>query len=558
MRGRRAGRFLGLVMCLAPIALAAAAVPEVQVLDAAFADPPAESILGGSLDDHFETFDYRAARRRGSPFWLKLRFTERLEPGTALVIRKGRHLQTRLTAVRGAERVGLSSATGSPGFRGLLDEVYVLPLGVASGWSVYARVEPQGHGAEELSFSTTALTDALAHARAHERRIALAFGALMALAITAFVIWFVLPDRLFLLYGTLVSLQALYLVYLSGQGFGWPVLSAALPLTSHAWNVPAALSGAIACLFVRRIADLQRFSARAYTAFGWLAGAFVVLAAANLGALVGLARPIAVAGNILFLGAAAFTLTVAFLAWRRGNRAAGWFLIAWGQLEVFTIATAIRLILPDAEKAELLLYYGLPSSIVTAAILIALGVADRQRDQRRALSEAERRAQTDPLTGALNRRSLVEHLDAACQRAQARGRPIALLFIDLDHFKQINDSLGHLAGDACLAAIIGPIHAELRQSDVLGRYGGEEFVAILSDADAAAARATAERILERIGALRVAGFGAPIQLTCSIGVAASDTLGVWGEELLAQADSAVYAAKRMGRNCVNLALPRAA
>ena len=192
----------------------------------------------------------------------------------------------------------------------------------------------------------------------------------------------------------------------------------------------------------------------------------------------------------------------ACLAWRRGNRAAGWFLIAWALLEGFTIAAALRFLMTSS-GSDALDYYGLPLSMVAASVLIALGVADRLRAQRVALSEAERRAQTDPLTGVLNRRSLIERLDAACARAQARGLPIALLFIDLDHFKQINDTFGHQAGDACLRAIIEPIHAELRQSDVIGRYGGEEFVVILSSADAAAATPIAQRILERVADVRV-------------------------------------------------------
>jgi diguanylate cyclase (GGDEF)-like protein len=204
------------------------------------------------------------------------------------------------------------------------------------------------------------------------------------------------------------------------------------------------------------------------------------------------------------------------------------------------------------------LYYGLPFSMVAAAILVALGVADRLREQRAALSEAERRAQTDPLTGVLNRRSLVERLEAACLRARARGLPIALLFIDLDHFKEINDTFGHAAGDACLHAVIAPIQAELRQSDVIGRYGGEEFVVILSSADIAAAHPIAERIRHRVASVSVEGFGTPISLTCSIGVATSDTLGVWGEHLIAQADAAVYAAKRSGRNRVQVAIAKAA
>ena len=101
--------------------------------------------------------------------------------------------------------------------------------------------------------------------------------------------------------------------------------------------------------------------------------------------------------------------------------------------------------------------------------------------------------------------------------------------------------------------MIRPIQAELRQSDVIGRFGGEEFVVLLSSADAAAAQAIADRILQRVADLRVEGYGTPIQLTCSIGVASSETLGVWGEKLISQADAAVYAAKKSGRNQVKVA-----
>jgi diguanylate cyclase (GGDEF)-like protein len=267
---------------------------------------------------------------------------------------------------------------------------------------------------------------------------------------------------------------------------------------------------------------------------------------------------IAATGNLMFLGSAVFTLIVSYLAWRSGNRAAGWFLIAWALLCTFQILTALRLLYARADDAQGLLYYGLAPSMVAAAVLIALGTSDRVRAQSLALTDAERRAQTDPLTGVLNRRSLIERLDAACMRAQARGLPISVLFIDLDHFKQINDTRGHAAGDACLSGIIAPIQAELRQSDAIGRYGGEEFVVILSGADASAAHPIAERICHRVSEVRIEGFGAPINLTCSIGVASSDTLGVWGQHLLAHADTAQYAAKRSGRNQVQLAAALAA
>jgi diguanylate cyclase (GGDEF)-like protein len=547
-------------------AIAAESIFDVQVLAAAAFNPTLGAVTSGSLDDQFEPLASAKLLGRGAAFWLKLKSTEGLTPAGApaagipvVVMHAAQQTQADLYAARAGVAVALPQAVQLPGFRGTQDTVFTYVEGLQVGQSLYARVAIAGGDLGPVGFSSSTLDRTLARGAEHARMIALAFGALMAMALAALLIWFVLKDRLFILYASLFFSQALYIAYLSGQGFDWPWLSYARPLTSFAWNVPVGLSGAVACLFTREIADLQHFSPRIYALFGWLAAAFVVITIANLAKFLGFGIWVNALGNILFLAAAVFTVVVAFLAWRRGNRAAGWFLIAWALLEGFTMAAALRfLFTASMEPSPLLYYYGLPLSMVAAAVLIALGVADRLRAQRAALTEAERRAQTDPLTGVLNRRSLIERLDAACLRARARGLPIALLFIDLDHFKQINDSFGHQAGDACLRAIIDPIHAELRQSDVIGRYGGEEFVVVLSSADAAAANPIAQRILERVAAVRVDGFGKQIRLTCSIGVAASDTLGVWGEHLIAQADAAVYDAKRRGRNQVQMAAPLAA
>jgi diguanylate cyclase (GGDEF)-like protein len=539
---------------------------DVQVLTAEAFNPTVDAVTSGSLDDQFEPLVSAKPRSRGAVSWLKLKSAGGLMPAGApaagipvVVMHAAQQTHADLYAARAGAAVALPQAVQLPGFRGTEDTVFAYVEGLEMGQSLYARVTIAGGDLGPVNFSSSTLDRTLARGAEHARMIALAFGALMAMALAALLIWFVLKDRLFILYASLFSLQALYIAYLSGQGFDWPWLSYAQPLTSFAWNVPVGLSGAVACLFTREIADLQHFSPRIYALFGWLAAAFVGITIANLAKFLGFGIWVNALGNVLFLAAAVFTVVVAFLAWRRGNRAAGWFLIAWILLEGFTMAAAVRfLFTASMEPSPLLYYYGLPLSMVAAAVLIALGVADRLRAQRVALTEAERRAQTDSLTGVLNRRSLIERLDAACLRARARGLPIALLFIDLDHFKQINDSFGHQAGDACLRAIIDPIHAELRQSDVIGRYGGEEFVVILSSADAAAANPIAQRILERVAAVRVDGFGKPIRLTCSIGIAASDTLGVWGEHLIAQADAAVYVAKRRGRNQVQMAAPLAA
>jgi diguanylate cyclase (GGDEF)-like protein len=519
--------------------------------------PTPEAVASGSLDDQFLPFSTAPGHTNWRDYWLRVSPQDPpIAAGIPVVIMNTtRALNASLIAFRGGNVVSLPLAAKLSGFLGTRDLVFMLPEGVPATQTLYAHVTSDGTDPQFLSFSVSALEETLNKGTERARMIALTFGALMAVSLAALLIWFVLKDPLFILYATMFSLQALYVSYLSGQGFDWPILSYAVPIDSFAWNVPVALSGAVACLFTREIADLRHFSPRVYQTFGWFAVAFIVITAANIAKFVGFLGIVNDIGNVMFVLAALFTVVVCFLAWRRGNRAAGWFLIAWCLLEGFTIAAALRFLGSSKVDSDALYYYGLPLSMVAASILVALGVADRLRAQRVALSDAERRAQTDPLTGVLNRRSLIERLEAACTRAKARGLPIALLFIDLDHFKQINDTFGHQAGDACLRAIIDPIHAELRQSDVIGRYGGEEFVVILSSADAAAATPIAQRIVERVADIRVAGFGDPISVTCSIGIATSDTLGIWGEPLLAQADAAVYVAKRAGRNQIHVAPP---
>jgi diguanylate cyclase (GGDEF)-like protein len=558
MRIAFAACLIGLLASWSTTLLADSPAFEVRRLDPSLDAPVVEDITRGQLDEHFLSADATRSLPRAPDYWLRLTLPEAFQPRevATITVRKGRNMDAELYVMDHGAPVSLRLASYIPGFLGAQDAIYILPAGLDPDQSVYVHASANSPGPTGMRFSTSTLPQTLATAADNARMIALSFGALMAMAVAALLIWFVLSDRLLILYATLFSLQAIYVAYLSGQGFEWPVLSLALPVIGYSWNVAAALSGAVACLFVREIAELQRFSPRVYKVFGWFAIAFVVLAFANFTDAIGLGDIVVALGNLVFVVSAVTTLVVAFLAWRRDNRAAGWFLIAWGLLEALTIATALHLqFSSEAGESALLLYYGLPGSMVAAAVLIALGVADRLRDQRLALTDAERRAQSDALTGVLNRRSLLERLDSACLRARARGLPIALLFIDLDHFKQINDTHGHPAGDACLKAIIGPIQAELRQSDVIGRYGGEEFVVILSSADAAAAQPIAERIRQRVAEISVPGYGAPIHLTCSIGVATSDMLGVWGEHLIARADEAVYAAKRCGRNCVQIAAP---
>jgi diguanylate cyclase (GGDEF)-like protein len=168
---------------------------------------------------------------------------------------------------------------------------------------------------------------------------------------------------------------------------------------------------------------------------------------------------------------------------------------------------------------------------------------------------------TDALTGVYNRRYMDRRLAEEIARARRQSYGLSCLYIDVDHFKQVNDSHGHQAGDDVLREVAARIKAELRMSDALGRFGGEEFVALLIDADLESASLVAQRIRASVaGQSFLLGDGQGLEVTVSVGVAALD--GVDREqaveevahELVARADQALYQAKENGRNQV-VALP---
>ncbi len=163
-------------------------------------------------------------------------------------------------------------------------------------------------------------------------------------------------------------------------------------------------------------------------------------------------------------------------------------------------------------------------------------------------------AQTDPLTDLLNRRALTDRLAAEMDRARRYDSTVSLLMLDLDHFKKVNDTHGHLVGDDVLTEVADILRHTVRSVDFVARYGGEEFVVVPPETSEPGAVAFAERIRERIeGHLFNTDDVATLKLTASIGVAAFPGARVDSvEDLVAQADQALYRAKAEGRNRVRL------
>ena len=189
------------------------------------------------------------------------------------------------------------------------------------------------------------------------------------------------------------------------------------------------------------------------------------------------------------------------------------------------------------------------SAYTFTLLLVAIGVLLMASERLRA--EFEHLARHDGLTGALTRRALLEGGERELQRWQRYGRPLSLLLLDIDHFKQINDRHGHLAGDRVLADAVAQMRGVLRRVDLLGRYGGEEFVALLPETGVAAALAVAERMRAALAA-QPAIEGRPA-CTASIGVTTVAAGDAGLDALLARADAALYRAKRAGRNRVEVA-----
>ncbi len=165
--------------------------------------------------------------------------------------------------------------------------------------------------------------------------------------------------------------------------------------------------------------------------------------------------------------------------------------------------------------------------------------------------ELEESAITDGLTQVFNRRYFMDRLRQEVKRAYRYGTPVSLLMFDIDHFKQVNDTFGHQAGDAVLIGVTQLIKARLRGTDLLARYGGEEFCLICAAMDQGEAAMLAERLREAIAGSRFEHGSKPITITVSIGIGSwKKTLRDNHEELIRMADEALYRAKAEGRNRV--------
>jgi len=280
------------------------------------------------------------------------------------------------------------------------------------------------------------------------------------------------------------------------------------------------------------------------------AGAVVWVAACQIDAFMQ-SVPARVALASLLVGA--YTCAFIYELWRRRRDGllSRWpvMAIAAVHVAIFPVRAPYLMTLPfpltspsvGTQSSSLLIFAPLLYAFALAFLLMALTKERAEQRQRYA-------AAIDPLTGIPNRRGFSERAERQLGRSRRDGRPLTLLLFDLDRFKTINDRFGHRTGDAVLTLFTQSAAQSLRPLDLLGRIGGEEFVALLPDVSPEAAAAVADRIRKNFEAAASDVSGLPVAATVSVGISSTAQAGHDFDVLYAIADAALYRAKQKGRN----------
>lgn len=400
---------------------------------------------------------------------------------------------------------------------------------------IRARNQPMGVSAEPLQ--TYVLAD-----NARVRFTSAILSAELLLAVVAAIFAFALRRWMLLLFCVWVLSVAVYLVVMRGEIVALaPWFPGDLAMRAAGLGISLGLLAAYAFLFVLlqvrrrypRVARLYRYT---------------LIATALLLVLIPVVPVMTVAPylvNVLLLVLGLLALGTGLARAFAGDREALFFLAGWGLVSIVAMVRAVYF-LRFAGTPEWLEHLH-PLADAFGALILVLATARAARYAEREMVSARRSATTDALTGLPNRALLDSGAERLLDAAHARGQALSVLFVDLDHFKQVNDRFGHDVGDACLHAMAGILRRHVRASDLVARYGGEEFVLVLDGADAAAAHRVARSLRDAVeGEGRDVGTCA-VGLTVSIGVA---TLRPGDEVagLFKRADEALYRAKRDGRN----------
>ncbi len=420
-----------------------------------------------------------------------------------------------------------------------------LPPGQAGSAPILLRLPPSSSLHQPISMTLQTRPDFRQSSMRWLAWASISFGVMLAMGAMALCFALMLRDATFAWYAGYIAAYTVVQMVQTGFFFvpmGWDWLQGGAQVAGS-----VALSLALVCagMFMLRFCDLKKHAPVLHLLTLAMIGYIALVAlmrATGVGLLVELAQ--SMINPLLMLGTGVMLIS-ALVAALRSSRSSWFFLAGWAPL---LIATALASAQSSGALPDMVWLNdaGIPIAAIEAVVL-SFGMADRALTIRRDRDHARELADRDSLTGVLNRRAWIEEVQKRLSAAQRH--PQALLFMDLDHFKMLNDQLGHAAGDRALVSVAKALQVELRPTDVLGRYGGEEFVVLLDGTSPQDAMQIATRLRRRVHRQETPIARDDRQLTVSIGVAFArpeDSIG----DLVERADKAMYAAKENGRDKV--------
>ncbi len=424
--------------------------------------------------------------------------------------------------------------------------VFVLSEGVHAGQHIYLYVLSTSRYPD-----TVRIVDASA-LRVEDRRNlqvnTLIVGTLLSLTLVGIGMGLVLRETDFLLLGLGLAFALFFLLDNTAELYRIPGLAplAGIRITQRFLATGAAI---LMALFVLRYLQMVQRTP-------WLAriqwcviAVYIAVMVAYCIPVIGLWQQWPMIGNLAMLVSAIAEFISATKGAMAGHRQSRMFLWSWLPLLFFLIWRVLEINLHW--PADAFLQFAFPASFVLAGVLMMIGLGDQMLKYKRERDASDLLARRDPLTEVYNRRALDERLHAAALETGQSSQPLALLFVDLDHFKRINDDYGHDVGDECLREVARRIRSTLRFGDVLGRYGGEEFVIGLPRLQVEDASAMGERMRQAVGSRPIVCGGDEIGITISIGVAVLQDGLAGFDDAIKRADRALYASKRNGRDRVS-------
>jgi diguanylate cyclase (GGDEF)-like protein len=447
-----------------------------------------------------------------------------------------------------------------------------------------AFVRVQTLGSVQIPVAVTPSAEFLANEQLSYGWQTMFLGIIAAMALYNLFLFVIVRHSTYFWYVLTVVFTGLVQLNFNGVLFQWLWPNA--PGINRYFTIPVicfALFSAI--IFAIRFLNIRSYSLRSYRFLQWILAAisasfvFTLFGSYQTGIVLVSAIAAVVTPAVWFIG---------FLVWRKGQVLGGFYVLAWTPLLIGHLILAVSKlgIMPRSFLTEFMPQIGVALEVVLLSFALAYRINLERRKRHEAQEQAlaiqqqanltlEMRVQertdeleraneqlkaislTDGLTHVANRRRFDEKLQDEWKRAQRHGHPLSLLMLDIDHFKRVNDELGHLVGDDCLTEVAALCAAEVQRSgDLLARYGGEEFSILLPATPEEGAVRVAEKVRQAVARSPVYSGErvAPVSLTISVGVASLvPGPGVEPQELIRQADEALYAAKESGRNRVMVA-----